>query len=254
MTTTRVRALRAVVFDVDGTLAETERDGHRVAFNNAFRDAGLPYQWSVAEYGGLLPITGGRRRLDRYLRAQGHDEAQAADLAETLHGLKTDYFTQWVRNGYLQARPGAQALIRQLVELDIAVAVATTGSAAWVHPLLDRLFGNVRFSAVVTGSDVAYLKPHPEAYLLALDRLKTDAADALAIEDSTPGLEAALAAGLGCVVVTSAYTRGDLFPGAAAVVPGYLAMNMFDSSERCDLRAGVTGGALVRVHAKLRWS
>lgn len=253
MTATSVRALRAVVFDVDGTLAETERDGHRVAFNKAFRDYGLPYQWSVAEYGELLQITGGRRRLERYLRAQGHDDVEAAGLAERLHALKTEYFTQWVRGGYVQARPGAQVLIRQLSELDIAVAIATTGSAAWVHPLLDRLFGDVVFAAVVTGSDVAQLKPHPEAYRRVLDRLGIEAADAVAIEDSAPGLEAALAARLACVVVTSAYTRGELFPGAAAVVPGYLAMNMFDTPERSDLREGVTAAALVRLHAALRW-
>lgn len=254
MTATSVRALRAVVFDVDGTLAETERDGHRVAFNKALRDHGLPYQWSVAEYRELLQITGGRRRLERYLRAQGHDDVDAAGLAEKLHALKTEYFTQWVRSGYVQARPGARALIRQLVELDIAVGIATTGSAAWVHPLLDRLFGDVAFAAVVTGSDVAHLKPDPEAYRRVLDRLGIEPADAVAIEDSTPGLEAALAARLACVVVTSAYTRGDLFPGAAAVVPGYLAMNMFDQSERGEFSAGVTGGALVRLHARLRWA
>jgi HAD superfamily hydrolase (TIGR01509 family) len=242
-----------VIFDVDGTLAETERDGHRVAFNRAFRDHGLPYEWSVTEYGELVKITGGRRRLAHFLRGQGHGEDDALELASVLHEDKTRYVAQWVRSGYLQARPGVQVLIRQLLDLDIAVAVATTGSAAWVRPLLDRLFGHVRFSAIVTGSDVAHLKPHPEAYQQALERLALEPGDAMAIEDSTPGLQAALAAHLPCVVVTSAYTRSEPFPGAAAVVPGYLAMDMFDTPERGgDLRDGITGSALVRLHARLR--
>ncbi len=252
MTRTSLRALRAVIFDVDGTLAETERDGHRVAFNQAFRDAGEPYQWSVTEYGELLRITGGRRRLQHYLRGQGRTELDAARLATALHDVKTGYFAQWVRNGYVQARPGVQALIRQLVEREITVAVATTGSAAWVHPLLDRLFGDVRFAAVVTGNDVSQLKPHPEAYRTCLDRLGRDAAEAMAVEDSPPGLQAALGADLPCVVVTSAYTRGEPFPGAAAVVPGYLAVDLFDAPRPAELTAGVTGSALVRMHARLR--
>lgn len=241
-----------MIFDVDGTLAETERDGHRVAFNKAFRDHGLPHQWSVAEYGDLLHITGGRRRLEFYLRRRGYNDGDAARLAESLHALKTDYFAQWVRTGYLQARPGVQALIRQLADREIAVAVATTGSAAWVHPLLGRLFGDIEFAAVVTGDDVAHLKPHPEAYLQALERLGLEAADALAIEDSPPGLAAALAADLACLVVTSAYTRTEPFPGAAAVVPGYLAMNMFDAPTRTELSQGVTADALTRMHGRLR--
>jgi HAD superfamily hydrolase (TIGR01509 family) len=253
VTATRVRALQAVIFDVDGTLAETERDGHRVAFNKAFRDHELPYQWSVTEYGELLRVTGGRRRLVGYLGTRGHDDAEATALAKTLHAAKTEYFRQWIRSGCIQARPGVQALVHQLTDLDIRLAVVTTGSSAWVHPLLEQLFEGVRFAAIVTGGDVDELKPHPEGYLQALDRLGLDPTDAMAIEDSTPGLEAALAARLPCVVVTSAYTRGDAFPGAIAVVPGYLAMNMFGTTGRGELSTGVTAGALVRLHARQRW-
>lgn len=243
--------LHAVIFDVDGTLAETERDGHRVAFNLAFRDCELPYQWEVGEYGELLRITGGQRRLERYLRAQGHSDTESASLAQTLHPLKTKHFAEWVRAGCVQARPGTVALMRNLVERDVAVAVATTGSAAWVRPLLALLFDQVPFATVVTGDDVSHLKPHPAAYLRALHQLQINAVDALAIEDSPPGLEAALGAGLGCVVVTSEYTCDEAFPGAAAVVPGYLATDLLTPGEHGDLGDGVTAEALIRVHASL---
>jgi HAD superfamily hydrolase (TIGR01509 family) len=240
--------LRAVIFDVDGTLAETERDGHRPAFNQAFRDHGLPYQWSVAEYGTLLATTGGRRRLARYLAEYGHAD-DAEPLARSLHEAKTRYFLEWIRTGPVRARPGALELMRQLIRAEVKVAVATTGSRAWVQPLLARLFADIDFGTVITGDDVARLKPDPEVYLRALRKLGLSAADAIAVEDSPPGLAAASAAGLPCLVVTSAYTREDGFPSAAAIVPGYLALNMFDTPVPEYLDSGVTVGALARLHA-----
>ena len=215
--------LSVVVFDVDGTLAETERDGHRPAFNRAFADHRLPYHWDVAEYGRLLQITGGRRRLQRYLTERGR--ADAEQLAAELHATKTALFRAWVRSGPVRARPGVTELISDLRSAGVRLAVATTGRRAWVAPLLARLFDTDLFAAVVTGDDVEHLKPAPDLYLRALGKLGVRATDALAIEDSPNGLASARAAGLACLVVPSVYNRTAEFPGAAAVVDEFTGLD-----------------------------
>ena len=210
--------LRAVIFDVDGTLADTERDGHRVAFNEAFKAAGLSYRWSVPEYGDLLTTTGGRRRIERYLKAKGHPLSEATELAAELHRDKTRRFTALIRTGTMEARPGAVNLIRELRAEGVTTAVATTGTSDWVLPLLDILFGLDAFDVVVTGSDITDLKPDPAVYLEALARLRLPAANAVAVEDSANGVHAAVAAGLTCVAVVNGYTRDQDLSGAVAVL------------------------------------
>jgi HAD superfamily hydrolase (TIGR01509 family) len=218
MSIKRLDPLRAVIFDVDGTLSDTERDGHRVAFNEAFEAAGLTYRWSVEEYGELLTTTGGRRRIERYLRSRGHSPAESAALAAALHRDKTRRFTELVRTRAMAARPGAAELINALRAEGVAVAVATTGTSDWVLPLLDTLFGIDAFDVVVTGSDVTDLKPDPAVYLETLARLHLPAADAVAVEDSTNGVRAAVSAGLRCVAVVNGYTRDQDLSGAVAVL------------------------------------
>jgi HAD superfamily hydrolase (TIGR01509 family) len=210
----------AVIFDVDGTLVDSERDGHRVAFNAAFTASGLPYHWDVAGYGRLLEVTGGRRRLAAFLEGQGHDAGTAASLAARLHRDKTGRMRELVARGAIAPRPGVGELLSELASAGVKLAVATTGTREWVEPLLTRLFGDL-FTVVVTGCDVPALKPDPAAYTEALARLGVPAGSALAVEDSSNGLRAAVAAGLACVVVTNEYTRGQDFSGAAAVYPGF---------------------------------
>lgn len=215
--------LDAVIFDVDGTLAETERDGHRVAFNRAFARHGLSFRWNVPEYGALLRITGGRRRLSEYLGRvlpeAGQD--QISELAARLHTTKTAEFASWIAAGKVRPRPGVTRLIDELVEHRVRLAIATTGSRAWVGPLLSTLFPGRPFEVVVTGDDVRELKPHPEGYLRALRSLGLPADRALAVEDSVAGLHAARGAGLGCLAVRGYYTREDVYPDALAVFDGY---------------------------------
>ena len=211
----------AVIFDVDGTLVDSERDGHRVAFNGAFAAAGLPYRWDPQEYGRLLHITGGRRRIAAFLESHGHSAPEAARLAGQLHAGKTQRFRDLIRLGRIPPRPGAVELLGELRAAGLRLAVATTGTRTWVEPLLDALFGPGVFAVVVTGSEVSALKPDPAAYLEALARLGVPAGHAVAVEDSQNGLRAALAAGLRCVVVTNDYTRGQDFTGASAVLSGF---------------------------------
>jgi HAD superfamily hydrolase (TIGR01509 family) len=243
--------LRAVIFDVDGTLADTERDGHRPAFNAAFAEHGLDVEWGVAEYGRLLAITGGSRRIAADLRARGLGD-EADELAARVHRTKTALFTERVTIGAIVARPGLPELVADLAAAGIRLAVATTGRRSWVQPLVDRLLGAYPVEVVVTGDDVAELKPDPEVYLRALAGLGLPASDALAVEDSAVGLHAATAAGLATVVVTNGYTADQDFAGAAAVLPGYDGPEPL-RAERCRAlhRRWWTAG-LLRTHEECR--
>ncbi|MEH0573008.1 MULTISPECIES: HAD-IA family hydrolase [Streptomyces] len=212
----------AIVFDVDGTLVDSERDGHRIAFNSAFSAAGLPYQWDVETYGRLLQTTGGRRRIAAFLRRQGHSRHEAEELAATLHTDKTARFRAMVEQGTIPPRPGVRALLTELSDTGVTLAVATTGTRVWVEPLLDNLFGRGRFACVVTGTEVPTLKPDPGVYLQALDGIGLRPNQAIAVEDSVNGLRAAQGAGLRCLVVTNHYTSNQNFTGALAVLDRFL--------------------------------
>jgi HAD superfamily hydrolase (TIGR01509 family) len=213
--------LEAAIFDVDGTIADTERHGHRVAFNLAFERLGLPYHWGEEEYGRLLETPGGKHRLQGYLTAQGLAGDRAAGLANDLHRLKQEIFLDLMRQGAAPLRAGIERLLDELAAAAIRVAVATTAGRAWVGELLTTLLGPERadrFEAVVTGEDVAVRKPDPEVYLIALERLGCAATSAVAIEDSEVGVAAARGAGLACLAVRNGYTLHHDFALADLVV------------------------------------
>ena len=213
--------LSAVVFDVDGTLVDSERDGHRVAFNRAFADFSLPYVWDEDVYGRLLRVTGGQRRIDGYLAEQGVADDERARLAPALHRHKTEILRRMIGEGALEPRPGVARLLAELADAGCRLGVATTGSRGWVDQLLERLLPGVEFEAVVTGEEVAGRKPDPDAYVVAMERLGTTAADTVAVEDSHEGLTAAAAAGLACVVVTNGYTADHDLSAADLVLDGF---------------------------------
>lgn len=211
----------AVIFDVDGTLVDSERDGHRVAFNLAFEEAGMADRWDEDLYGRLLSTAGGRKRLRRYLVAEGRPDDEADRLARRLHRRKTEIFRDLIADGRVPPRLGVQRLLDEVADAGVPTAIATTGSRAWVEPLLDRLFGLDRFVVVVTGDDVEVRKPDPEAYEATVARLGADPGEVVVVEDSGNGLRAARKAGLACLVVVNGYTRDHDLDGAALVVDGF---------------------------------
>lgn len=211
--------LRAVIFDVDGTLVDSERDGHRVAFNAAFAEAGLPDRWEVEQYGKLLKVAGGAQRLAFWFEQQGRPAEEARELAHRLHRTKTRIMRQMAADGQIRARPGARELIERLRSHGVRLHVATTGTRAWVEPLLKHAFGEP-FDTVTTGTEVPVLKPSPAVYLDVLIQTGLSPDHAVAVEDSSNGVRSAVAAGLRCVAAQNAYTRTDDLSAAVLVADG----------------------------------
>lgn len=205
----------ALLWDIDGTVAETERDGHRVAFNLAFAEEGLAWGWDEQRYGELLHVTGGRERL---LADMAHRpdaparEAERQSLAQRLHQRKNRHYEQLVEQGLISARPGVLPLMRDAAAAGARQAIVTTTSRSNVVALMSRLLGPHwagHFSAVVCGEDAPRKKPDPQAYVLALEQLGLPAQAGLALEDSAPGLAAARAAGLKVWLRPSVYFACD---------------------------------------------
>jgi HAD superfamily hydrolase (TIGR01509 family) len=215
--------LETLIWDVDGTLAETERDGHRVAFNRAFVECGLPWHWEVPEYGRLLRVAGGFERLLACMgeREDAPSEPAARErLARSIHACKNRHYAMLVEHGGLEPRPGVRRLIGQCADQGIALAVATTTSRGNVEALFPHLFGaqwRELFRAVTCAEDAPRKKPDPMVYSLALDRLGCRPGTALAMEDSPAGLAAARAAGVACLITRSGYFADADFTGAAWV-------------------------------------
>jgi HAD superfamily hydrolase (TIGR01509 family) len=219
-------AVRALLWDVDGTLAESERDGHRVAFNRAFESMGLPWHWSVAHYGGLLRITGGRERILADMQRHSQAPALGAEregLARELHLRKNIFYAELVQAGAIPLRDGVRELIDEATAVGLRQGITTTTSRSNADALLRRHFGGAwarRFAVVVCGEDVATKKPDPEVYRCALQALDLDPLQCVALEDSPGGAAAARAAGVPVVVTRSAYFANDAFECAIAIGPG----------------------------------
>jgi len=207
----------AIIFDVDGTLAETE-EAHRISFNEAFADAGLPWHWTQDDYRDLLKVTGGKERIAHFMAVSG--SPVSGDLIPALHARKTELYTQRVVGGALGFRPGIEALMGEAQRRGVALAIATTTSRPNVDALVAAVLGAGAlddFKAIVCGDMVKAKKPAPDVYNLALEQLGVAPERAVAIEDSWNGVRSAKAAGLPVVATPSLYSAGDDFSEATIV-------------------------------------
>ncbi|MBE9076116.1 HAD-IA family hydrolase [Romeria aff. gracilis LEGE 07310] len=220
------RTLQALIFDVDGTLAETERDGHRPAFNQAFAEAGLDWDWSPEQYDELLAVSGGKQRMRTYAEQSSDFQlpprfADLDDFIEQVHGVKTQYFQDAIAAGEIPLRPGVERLIRQAREAGVRLAISTTTRPENVEALIKSQLGEDSlswFDAISAGDMVSDKKPAPDVYQLALSELGIPAAHCLAIEDNRNGLLAAVEAGLTTVVTVEPYSRQQDLTEAALVL------------------------------------
>lgn len=249
-------SLQALLFDVDGTLADTERLGHRPAYNKAFKELGLSWKWGPKLYRALLKLPGGRERLHHYLDKYDPDLGEHAEPAKRdpkewvgdVHKAKSRYFQELVERGEIPLRAGVARLMREALANDVKLAIVTNASRATLQPVLDHSLGSELSQAVqliVCGEQVARKKPSPDLYLHALRHLQVDAADCVAVEDSAMGLRAAVAAGIPTVITVNQNTEHEDFSEAMLVVedlgdPG---------DEPAVLRGGPLPGEFVNLRA-----
>jgi HAD superfamily hydrolase (TIGR01509 family) len=231
---------RAIIFDVDGTLSETE-ETHRRAFNRAFESEGLDWHWDSALYAKLLEVTGGKERIRyfvEYFEGKGAPADALGTFIRVLHAKKTAAYTEMISSGNVELRPGILELIRDAQARGFRLAIATTTTPANVDALLDStLGGNGDFETICAGDSVAKKKPAPDVYELVLKELALHPATCVAIEDSRNGLLSADAAGIPCVVTPGLYTKGQDFSEAALVIDDLAACD-FEKIYRLTTPAG----------------
>jgi HAD superfamily hydrolase (TIGR01509 family) len=217
--------LSAVLWDVDGTLAETERYGHLAAFNQAFSALKVPWRWSDARYGELLAVAGGQERLLHDMQSQPHAPAVGQErqaLAERIHGLKNTLYASIVARGGLPLRDGVRELLQDCAHAAVRSGIVTTTSRANVEALLSTHLGRdwkSGFAAVICAEEAPKKKPNPQAYLLALEALRLQPGETVAMEDAPAGVTAAQAAGIPVIVTRSHYFNSSPVTGALAAGP-----------------------------------
>jgi HAD superfamily hydrolase (TIGR01509 family) len=235
---------KVLIFDCDGVLADTEQYGHLPAFNQMWRELGVPWQWSVEEYGRKLKIGGGKERMGSlfaepaFLQAftPPADPRERQDMVASWHKRKSAIYQQMVRSGEIPPRPGVKRLAEEALGQGWILAVASTSTRESVDAVLRRAMGEAtaaRFALVLAGDVVKAKKPAPDIYLLAAERLGVRPAECVVVEDSNNGVESAAAAAMKCVVTVSGYTREEDFSKAAIVLTclGDL------GAERCEVLA-----------------
>ena len=216
--------LDAVIFDVDGTLAETERDGHRPAFNAAFKEFGLDWEWDVPMYGELLAVTGGKERMRAYCqkyRPAFLERADADAMIAELHKTKTRHYVKLMEQGIIPPRPGVLRLINDLRANGVRIAIATTTTPENVDALLATTLKDLpgdTFEVIGAGDIVPAKKPAPDIYTWVMEKMGLAPATCIAVEDSRNGVRSAVGAGLPVLVTKSTYTLDEDFSGAAAVL------------------------------------
>ena len=202
-----MKKVKAVFWDLDGTIADTELLGHRIAFNLAFKDFNLDWEWDVKTYIRLLSFAGGKHRIKRYSQESGFEISEK--LCDEIHKRKQKNYLKIISNGDIIPRTGVTRLLKELREQNIKQWIVTTSSKNTTLKLIDALFANPDnlFNGLITSDDNLSLKPSPEAYLKVLELSDTSTHESIAIEDSLIGLKSAKAANLKCVITLSPWIK-----------------------------------------------
>lgn len=214
--------IKALIFDQDGVIIDTERDGHRVAFNKTFKEFGFNVEWDVDYYHELLQIAGGKERMKHHLRTRGFgieiQPGQEEELIKRLHKRKTEIFIELIESGQLPPRPGIKRIMREAMDRGIKMGICTTSNEKAAHAVAYKILEGFTFNFVLAGDVVSKKKPDPEIYLLALQRSGLKPQECIVIEDSRNGVLAAKAAGMHVVATTNYYTEREDLSQADIVV------------------------------------
>jgi HAD superfamily hydrolase (TIGR01509 family) len=217
-----MQQLKAIFFDMDGTIIDTEKDGHRVAFNEAFARLGINAEWDVAKYHQLLQIAGGKERMKFFFQGEGKEylpaEKSIDDFVQQLHLLKTEIFVSLIESSKLPLRPGIKRLMQEANEKGILIGICTTSNEKAVKAIVNSLLADIKIDLILAGDIVAKKKPDPEIYLLALQKTGLTGDEVVVVEDSENGLIAGKAAGIKVLVTVNEYTKNENMTGAEAVV------------------------------------
>ena len=214
--------LKAIFFDQDGVIIDTERDGHRVSFNETFKEFGYDVAWGVEEYHELLQISGGKERMKHYLQTRGFGKpvppAEVDDLIARMHKRKTAMFIEMVESGRLPLRPGIHRFMQEALAAGLKLGVCTTSSEKAAHAIAYQILKDVTFEVVLAGDVVEKKKPAPDIYNLALQKTGLTPDECFVVEDSRNGVLAGKAAGMRIVATTNVYTeKEDLSPAEVIV-------------------------------------
>ena len=214
--------IKALIFDQDGVIIDTERDGHRKAFNQAFQELGFDVEWDVEKYYQLLRVAGGKERMRHHLHQDGFGREVKAEeedqLIKDLHKRKTAIFIELIESGQLPLRPGVKRLMQEALDLGLIVGVCTTSNEKSAHAVAHKILKDISFEFVLAGDIVKNKKPDPEIYRLALEKTGLSPEQCVVIEDSRNGLLAAKAAGMNVVATTNVYTAQEDLSEADIVV------------------------------------
>lgn len=216
-------SLKALIFDVDGTLANTERDGHLKAFNLAFKEFNLDWVWSNEMYYHLLDVTGGKLRIKYYLKKYNpefsHDDLE--NLVNSIHALKTKKYVHLINNGIVPLRTGVKRLFLEAKKAGLRLAIATTTTPDNVNALIKNTLGDEAigfFEVIAAGDCVKNLKPAGDVYQFVLDKMQLKNNEVIAFEDSKNGIVSANSVGINSVITINQYTQHHIFNGAMVVL------------------------------------
>lgn len=214
--------IKALIFDQDGVIIDTERDGHRVAFNQTFKEFGYDFEWDVEKYHELLQVSGGKERMRHYLHTEGFGvkvkPEEEDDLIKRMHKQKTATFIGLIESGKLPLRPGVKRLMQEAMDMGLTLGVCTTSNERAAHAVAYNILKDIQFDFVLAGDVVSKKKPDPEIYNLALQKTGLKPEECIVVEDSRNGVLAATAAGMHVVATTNVYTEREDLSGADIIV------------------------------------